>query len=151
RLRAVEELLVIVARKPESAALPVLEKRDQGVGGRAREIPVVGAEQRLHRLDQRGEHERVIVEIAGEIGRAVATRRVEAAIAMECRANRVDRFEREVGPARFAERPRGTREAGNRERVPRRQHLVVGGWAYPRFARLEQRGLGTAEPRLRTR
>ena len=75
----------------------------------------------------------------------------QAAVAPGGAAQRVGRRDGEICPGGLDERTRRPRDAPDRERVPRREDLVVEAGPDPRLARREQRRLRRGEPRLRLR
>ena len=120
-----KELFVIVAREPEATPLPVFETREKRVGERARELEILAAKPHLHHLDDRRQQVSVVVEIGIERRETVASRRVKASVApCGCR-QRIERGDREIGPARLVLRARCAREPRDRQSIPCRQHLVI--------------------------
>ena len=83
------------------------------------------------------------------MGAVALARREQPAVAPRRAPQRVGGGHREIGPRGLVQRARRAREPGDRERVPRRQDLVVQPGAHPARARREERGLGRGEPRLR--
>ena len=67
-LRAVDERLVIVGSEKEAAGCLVLEPLEQSIRQRDGKGEIVGAELRLHQLEQGREQEGVVVEIGIEAG-----------------------------------------------------------------------------------
>ncbi len=91
----------------------------------------------------------MVVEVGVEMRVRVLPRGEQASFAPGGGAQRVHRGDREPRPRRLVERPRGAREAGDRERVPGRQDLVVESGSHPFRPRREQNRLRPLEPRSR--
>ena len=91
----------------------------------------------------------MVVEVRVERRAIAVTRGQEPAVAPGGPAQRVGGVAREVDPARHGERVRGAREARDRQRVPRREDLVVEAGMHARLARLEQARACARETRVR--
>ena len=150
-LGAMVEMLVIVAREVEAAVLAVLELREQKFGDVACPVEILAAKSGLHELEQRIEEEGVIVEVCIEMGALPFACREQSPRAPRGRAQRIGRRQREIAEARLVERPCRPREARDRERIPRRQDLVVEAGPNALRTRREQCRARALEPRLRLR
>src|SRR5205807_526092 len=80
-LGAMYERFVIVAGEEKSAAGRILESRQQRVRKLGCPIEIASLERGLHQLDQRRQHERVIVQIGVQVRSPVLVGRQEFAVA----------------------------------------------------------------------
>ncbi len=76
-----EQFLVVVAGEEKSAALAILEVREQCVRELARPDEVLHPESRLQQFEQRVQKEGVIVEIAVQVGVVAEARGEQPAVA----------------------------------------------------------------------
>jgi hypothetical protein len=104
---------------------------------------------RLHQFDQCRQKKRVVVEIAVQVGVIPEPRGQKSSVAPDRALERIGRCERHLRPARLVLRPCGTREARDRERVPRRQDLLVTAGVDALLARGEQPSLRAGQTRAR--
>src|ERR1700687_2441386 len=122
------ERFVIVAGEEKSAAGRILESREQRVRKLGRPIEIASLERGLHQLDQRRQHERVIVHIGVQVRSPVLVGRQELAVAPHRGADEIGGLPRRGKPCRLVENARGSGKRRDYQGIPRGgERLVAGG------------------------
>ena len=117
-LGAMYERFVIVAGEEKSAAGRILESREQRVRKLGCPIEIALLERGLHQLNQRRQHERVIVQIGVQVRSPVLVRREELAIAPHRGADEIGGLSRRGKPCRPVEDARSSGERRDHQRIP---------------------------------
>ena len=131
RFGALYEFFVIVAGEPKPARGAVFELLQKHLGEVFSELERIGTELGLHHIEQRGQQKSVVIEIGVEMGAAVLAGSEQALVTPHRRTNKRQGPARRSQPVGAAEHARGARHAGDHQRVPADEDLVVAARPHP--------------------
>ena len=142
------ERLGVRSRLEEAPTFGVVEQAEEVVGERPSGLEPPQLERRLVERETRIGHERVVIGVTRAAGTSVAPGPQQPAVGRaELGQDEPGGRDRRLDVARLPERPARLGERRDRHRVPRGEHLVVGGRPDPLLAELEQLGPGTCDLR----